>query len=88
MRSNRSMSHSFPSDLLETQTDWYLTYRLLASSGPDGSTAAHRRRLTQLSARIAAHSYWQTPAGTPAARVELKELARTSAEARPGPSSQ
>jgi phytoene/squalene synthetase len=69
--------HTFPTDLLEIQTAWYATYRRLAESQDGGAgAAAHRRRLLTLSARIAAHPYWETPAGTPAARVALKELAR------------
>ncbi|WP_331726444.1 hypothetical protein [Streptomyces uncialis] len=72
--------HTFPTDLLETQTAWYRTYRQLAeiAATPSGA-AAYRRRLLALSARIAAHPYWDTPAGTPAARVSLKEAARALA---------
>ncbi|WP_158092653.1 hypothetical protein [Streptomyces platensis] len=33
----------------------------------------HRRRLLEVSRRIADHPYWQTLQGTPAARVALKE---------------
>ncbi|GGV53505.1 hypothetical protein [Streptomyces spectabilis] len=69
--------HSFPTDLLEAQKAWYLTYDQLAV--PVQGAAAHRRRLLQLSRLIAAHPYWQTPQGTPAARVALKELARAQA---------
>ncbi|MFF3558231.1 hypothetical protein ACFYXL_33010 [Streptomyces tsukubensis] len=70
----------FPADLLETQTAWYRTYRHLAENATNPSgTAAHRRQLLTLSARIAAHPYWDTPAGTPAARVALKETARALA---------
>ncbi len=76
------MSYLFPADLLETQTEWYATYWLLADTPSPHTTAAHRHRLQQLSARIAGHPYWQTPAGTPAARMALKELARVRAEAR------
>ncbi|MFI9050922.1 hypothetical protein [Streptomyces sp. NPDC053427] len=67
---------TFPPDLVEAQTAWYATYELLATASADG-TVAHRRQLLQLSRRIAAHPYWQTPSGTPAARTALKELART-----------
>jgi hypothetical protein len=35
------------------------------------SAATHTRMC-----HIAGHPYWQTPAGTPAARMALKELAR------------
>ncbi|MFF1693581.1 hypothetical protein ACFVXC_08155 [Streptomyces sp. NPDC058257] len=68
----------FPSDLMEAQTAWYATYEQLALAAADG-TAAHRRRLLNLSRLIAAHPYWETAAGTPAARVALKELARAKA---------
>ncbi|QIB49480.1 hypothetical protein [Streptomyces aureoverticillatus] len=70
--------HTFPADLLQTQTAWYVTYEQLATA-PGNGAAAHRRRLLQLSRLIAAHPYWQTPAGTPAARVALKEAARALA---------
>ncbi|MEW1552216.1 hypothetical protein [Streptomyces tsukubensis] len=73
-----AQTHTFPTDLLETQTAWYRTYRHLAENATSASgTAAHRRQLLTLSARIAAHPYWDTPAGTPAARVALKEAARS-----------
>ncbi|MEU2561360.1 hypothetical protein ABZ626_18795 [Streptomyces longispororuber] len=70
--------HTFPTDLLEAQTAWYITYRQLATAAP-GAGAAHRRRLLRLSRLITSHPYWQTSAGTPAARMALKELARESA---------
>lgn len=71
MRSNRGMDRmDFPSDLMEAQTAWYATYEKLADAAVDG-TAAHRRRLLNLSRLIAAHPYWETSAGTPAARVAL-----------------
>ncbi|MFD4833233.1 hypothetical protein ACFWPV_25750 [Streptomyces uncialis] len=72
--------HTFPADLLKTQTAWYLTYRALAETAPPTGAAAHRRRLLALSARIAAHPYWDSPNGTPAARLALKETARTLAQ--------
>ncbi|MGW1278914.1 hypothetical protein ACWD4V_18480 [Streptomyces tsukubensis] len=72
-----AQQHTFPTDLFESQVAWYCTYRHLAetATSPSGA-AAYRRRLLALSARIAAHPYWDTPAGTPAARVALKEQAR------------
>ncbi|WP_328323570.1 MULTISPECIES: hypothetical protein [unclassified Streptomyces] len=78
------MRYSFPDDLLRAQADWYATYRQLAASAArQAGTAAPRRRLQQLSARIAAHPYWQTPPGnTPAARMALREAARDPAGAR------
>ncbi|MFI8930651.1 hypothetical protein ACIG3E_23605 [Streptomyces sp. NPDC053474] len=75
--------HTFPADLLKAQEAWYVTYQHLADV-PTSGAAAHRRRLLRLSRLIAAHPYWQTPHGTPAARVALKEQARAqAAEARP-----
>ncbi|MEU8825142.1 hypothetical protein [Streptomyces sp. NPDC048636] len=71
--------NDFPADLLEAQTDWYRAYWQLAHADPAASTAAGRQRLQELSARIAGHPYWQGPAGTPAARMELKDLARREA---------
>ncbi|MFH8487728.1 hypothetical protein [Streptomyces longisporoflavus] len=65
----------FPEDLLEDQTAWYLTYDELAFA-PAGSRTSARRRLLELSRRVVGHPFWETPAGTPAARVALKEVAR------------
>lgn len=79
MISNDGMApHPFPSDLVATQTAWYVTYGRLAT-GDNSGAAEQRRRLLQLSQRIADHAFWQSPAGTPAARVALKELARAEA---------
>ena len=72
--------NDFPSDLMEAQTAWYRTYWQLAESGPAASTTTDRRRLQELSAQIADHTYWRGPSGTPAARMELKELARRQVE--------
>jgi hypothetical protein len=80
MRSNQVMDeHPFPHDLLEDQTAWYVTYWQLAAAPAAPSTAVQRRRLLELSRRVAGHPYWQTPAGTPAARMLLKDIARTGA---------
>ncbi|MFE2972942.1 hypothetical protein ACFXKC_57470 [Streptomyces sp. NPDC059340] len=73
-------ANSFPRELVEAQTAWYATYQELADTSPAHGTAAHRRRLQELSRRIAGHPYWQTAAGTPAARMALKELARAKAQ--------
>lgn len=48
----------------------------LAESGPTASTTRNRRRLHELSRQIAGHPYWCGPLATPAARMELKKLAR------------
>ncbi|MEV6110221.1 hypothetical protein AB0M28_36790 [Streptomyces sp. NPDC051940] len=67
----------FPEDLLRAQRDWYAVYRrlALAETAPGTPTTALRRRMYQLAARVAAHPYWTTEAGTPAARVRLKQAA-------------
>ncbi|MFC5204382.1 hypothetical protein [Streptomyces kaempferi] len=70
---------TFPSDLVQAQTAWYATYRELAHTPATHGTAAHRRRLQELSRFIAAHPYWRSPNGTPAARMALKDLARQQA---------
>ncbi|NLU69444.1 hypothetical protein [Streptomyces sp. HNM0574] len=66
----------FPPDLVEAQIAWYATYWQLASGDPAAGTTQGRRRLRELSVRIAGHPYWRTAGATPAARMELKELAR------------
>lgn len=70
--------YDFPSDPLHDQTAWYSTYRQLADGSPAASPTEGRRRLLELSARIADHPFWRGPAGTPAARMELKGLAQSS----------
>ncbi|MEV6758234.1 hypothetical protein [Streptomyces sp. NPDC051214] len=72
--------HTFPRDLLEDQTAWYVTYWELAANPSALGTAARRQRLLRLSRLVAGHPYWQSPAGTPAARMALKELARAGAQ--------
>ncbi|MGW2090426.1 hypothetical protein [Streptomyces sp. NPDC001880] len=68
------MTSPFPDDLVRAQRDWLTTYRQLAQPRPR-HTSALRRRLLDLSAQIQWHSFWSTPPGTPAARVELRQLA-------------
>ncbi|MCZ0991499.1 hypothetical protein [Streptomyces diastatochromogenes] len=71
------MEHApFPPDLLQLQADWHRTYAALAAPHPLHPTAL-RRRLQILSGRLLWHPYWSGPAGTPAARVELRRRART-----------
>lgn len=72
-------ANAFPRDLLEAQTAWYATYWRLANAASSHGTTEHRRRLQQLSRLIADHPYWRTSAGTPEARMALKEIARTHA---------
>ncbi|MFF4347882.1 hypothetical protein [Streptomyces sp. NPDC001530] len=70
------MAHTtFPPDLIETQRDWIRTYEALARRPLH--TAALRRRLQELSSRLASHPFWDTGVGrSPAARVELRRQAR------------
>jgi hypothetical protein len=70
------MAHtSFPPDLIRAQRDWNRTYEALARRPLH--TAALRRRLQELSVRLAAHPFWETEAGrSPAARVELRRRVR------------
>ncbi|MFJ8648912.1 hypothetical protein ACIRNI_22670 [Streptomyces sp. NPDC093546] len=72
-------AHDFPLDLLRAQTSWYTAYRRLADPASAISPTVGRRELLELSSRIAAHPFWSSPAGTPAARMELKELAQREA---------
>ncbi|GGW94943.1 hypothetical protein [Streptomyces noursei] len=66
----------FPSDLLKDQSAWYLIYDQLATDPAGTRTAARRRRLLELSRRVTGHPFWKTSAGTPAARMALKKIAR------------
>lgn len=77
-RSNIVMdSTAFPHDLVQAQHDWNTTYRALTTSG-NRHTTALRRRLLDLSGRIWWHPFWTTvPGNAPAARMELRRLART-----------
>jgi hypothetical protein len=70
--------YTFPDDLLQAQRDWAIAYRQLARADRRfADTAVLRRRLNRLSAQIHAHPYWTTLPGTaPAARMELRQLAR------------
>ncbi|WP_419992464.1 hypothetical protein [Streptomyces boninensis] len=72
------MAHSFPEDLVVAQRDWFAVYEQLAGR-EDGAaqTTVLRRRLQRLSIRVSTHPYWTTlPGRAPAARMELRELAR------------
>ena len=81
-RSNIDMDASdFPDDLVRTQQAWNATYRALAAPGPRNTTAL-RRRLLRLSVRLWWHPYWSTAPSVPAARMQLRELARTRNEAQ------
>lgn len=68
-------TRSFPFDLIQIQRDWNRTYAALERR--PRHTVAPRRRLQQLSARLAAHPFWETDAGrSPGARVELRQRVR------------
>ncbi len=71
----------FPDDLVQTQAAFTATYLALAAPGPR-DTAALRRRLLRLSARLWWHPYWQTAPSAPAARCELRRLARAQGTVR------
>ncbi|MFD7713724.1 hypothetical protein ACFV6E_32215 [Streptomyces sp. NPDC059785] len=66
----------FPDDLVRTQLAFNAAYDALAASRRR-DTAALRRRLLRLSVRLWWHPYWDTARAVPAARTELRELART-----------
>lgn len=70
------MAHTtFPLDLIQAQRDWNHTYAALERR--PRHTAALRRRLQQLSVRLASHPFWETNAGrSPGAKVELRRRAR------------
>ncbi|NGN63374.1 hypothetical protein G5C51_05575 [Streptomyces sp. A7024] len=72
------MAHSFPEDLVVAQRDWYAVYEELAERDDAAAqTTVLRRRLQRLSIRVSTHPYWTTiPGRAPAARMELRELAR------------
>ncbi|MFJ3235819.1 hypothetical protein [Streptomyces sp. NPDC086787] len=73
--------HPFPDDLVQLQVAWHRAYAALAAPHPAGYTLL-RRRLLILSGRLLEHPYWNSPAGTPAARVELRHQAHAR-ETRP-----
>ncbi|MEW2121792.1 hypothetical protein AB0945_43085 [Streptomyces sp. NPDC005474] len=65
----------FPDDLVQTQHAFNATYAALTAPHPRDTTAL-RRRLLRLSVRLAWHPYWNTALSVPAARTELRQLAR------------
>ncbi|MFF9162093.1 hypothetical protein ACF081_17745 [Streptomyces longwoodensis] len=73
--------NDFPDDLVQTQAAWNTTYQALAAPRPRDTTAL-RRRLLLLSVRLWWHPYWETVPSVPAARVELRLLARDRAAVR------
>ncbi len=78
-RSNGGMDVTdFPADLVQIQAAWYATYNALAIPRPR-DTAALRRRLLVLSVRLWWHPYWDSVPSVPAARSELRQVARARA---------
>ncbi|QFX79517.1 hypothetical protein [Streptomyces sp. SYP-A7193] len=71
----------FPHDLVQTQAAWNATYDALTAPRPR-NTAALRRRLLRLSVRLWWHPYWETVSSVPAARSELRHLARAHGAVR------
>ncbi|MFE2943451.1 hypothetical protein ACFXKG_31020 [Streptomyces sp. NPDC059255] len=71
----------FPDDLVQTQAAWNATYNALAAPRPRDTTAL-RHRLLLLSVRLRWHPYWQTVPSVPAARSELRQLARARGAVR------
>lgn len=81
-RSNTGMDATdFPDDLVQTQHAFNATYAALAAPHPRDTTAL-RRRLLRLSVRLTWDPYWNTAPSVPAARTELRQLARTRGTAR------
>ncbi|MFG2481038.1 hypothetical protein [Streptomyces fagopyri] len=71
----------FPDDLVQMQAAWNSTYAALAAPRPHDTTAL-RRRLLLLSGRLWWHPYWETAPSVPAARSELRQLARARGAVR------
>lgn len=81
-RSNSGMdSIDFPDDLVQTQYAFDATYEALSVPRPRDA-AALRRRLLQLSVRLWWHPYWKTAPSVPAARTQLRQMARARRTAR------
>ncbi|WP_327112274.1 hypothetical protein OG206_04165 [Streptomyces sp. NBC_01341] len=68
---------TFPHELVQAQRDWNAAYAELARPRVRRSTTEVRRTLLRLSAWIRWHPYWTTSGAGPAARVRLREAART-----------
>ncbi|GAB7029237.1 hypothetical protein AB0G35_12500 [Streptomyces sp. NPDC021749] len=59
---------------MQAQRAWYAAYRELSRERNPSQTTVLRRRLQQLSVRIATHPYWASiPGRAPAARMALKQ---------------
>ena len=66
---------------MQTQHAWNATYEGLATPYLRDTTTL-RHRLLHLSVRLWWHPYWNTGPSVPAARTELRQLARTRGAAR------
>lgn len=76
-------STDFPDDLVQRQHAWNAAYEALAVPRPrDTTPRALRRRLLLLSVRLTWHPYWKSVPSVPAARAELRQLARARGAAR------
>ncbi|MFG2357493.1 hypothetical protein [Streptomyces sp. NPDC048521] len=71
----------FPDDLVQTQAAFNATYNALAAPHRRDTTAL-RRHLLRLSVRLWWHPYWETTRPAPAARAELRQMARTQGATR------
>jgi hypothetical protein len=81
-RSNTGMDATdFPDDLVQTQAAWNATYDALSAPRPRDTTTL-RRRLLLLSVRLWWHPYWESAPSVPAARSELRQLARAQGAVR------
>lgn len=81
-RSNTGMdSTDFPDDLVQMQHAGNTAYEALAAPRPRDITAL-RRRLLCLSVRLRWHPHWKSVTSVPAARTELRQLARARGAAR------
>ncbi|WP_329042056.1 hypothetical protein OHT61_28125 [Streptomyces sp. NBC_00178] len=67
---------TFPLELVQAQREWNAAYEELARPRARRSTEL-RRTLLRLSVWIRWHPYWATSGAGPAARVRLREAART-----------
>lgn len=75
------MRLGFPDDLVQTPYAFNAAYEALAGSCARDTTVL-RRRLLRLSVQLWWHPYWTTVPSVPAARTELRQLARVRGAVR------
>ncbi|MFF3876052.1 hypothetical protein [Streptomyces sp. NPDC001978] len=75
-------STDLPDDLVQMQRAWNAAYEALAASPSCDTSTALRRRLLRLSVRLWWQPYWKSVPSVPAARAELRQLARARGAAR------